>query len=578
MSSPETIASPVRAALADCGRHVWGAAGFSALGNLLYLAPSLFMLQVYDRVVPTGGLATLAALSLLTAVALVALGTFEWLRARLMIRASAQIEARLAERTLRLALSRPDLTRLQRAEIMRDFDTLRQGIASPGVIALFDAPWTPIYVIAAFLLHPALGVMTIVSGAVLVVLALRNEQATARPMKAASEAASIAYARQNHAAAHAADARALGLVTALAALHATDRDAANALQMRASFAGASHAQAIKVLRLSLQSGALALGAVLVIENAISAGAMIAASLLLARALAPIEQMVAAWRPIVQSRVAYARLTAVFETEAPSERTLLAAPTGAVAVERLTVLSPETERVALTDASFSVEAGTIVAIVGASGAGKSTLLRAMAGAAVAARGHIRFDGASRNDWDPERLARHVGYLPQDSILFPGTVRDNITRFRHVLGEEAATLDAAAIAAAQALGAHEMIVHLPQGYNTEIGVGGVGLSAGQTQRIALARALFDDPAVLLLDEPTAHLDADAQRAFTALLTRLRAQGVTVIFSSHHVETLAYADKLLVLAAGRVERFGAASEVRPATKPRLTPVSFSTGNFNR
>jgi ATP-binding cassette subfamily C protein len=549
------------------------AAGFSALSNLLYLAPSLFMLQVYDRVLPSRGLGTLAGLGVVTLFALAALAGFEWLRSRLLIRASARLEAELATPVLEATMRGAALSRLARSEAMRHLEALRQGVASPSMVAAFDAPWTPVYVAVGFMLHWSLGLAMILSGAALLLLAWLNDRIIATPMKLASDAAGRAYARQAHSASYAAEVRALGMVTALARSQAQDRELANGLQTRASFAAGDIGSIIRFFRLALQSATLALGAVLVIEDQISAGAMIAASLLMTRALAPVEQVVAAWRQLISSRIALARLRELFLDDAQPVRTLLPRPTGTLQVEGLTVVAPHDERRTLTDVSFALTAGEIVGLVGHSGAGKTTLLRALGGAVEPTAGQVRLDGASRSDWDPERLARHIGYLPQDPVLFPGTIKENIVRFRHALGEDDdATLDAAAIAAAEAIGAHEMIARLPQGYDTPVGAGGTGLSAGQAQRIAIARALFGDPALLLLDEPTAHLDADAQRAFAAMLVRQRTRGATVLFATHSTDALAGVDKLLVLAAGRVERFGPIVAT-PATPPvsKVTPVTF-------
>ncbi|MDZ7281822.1 type I secretion system permease/ATPase [Sphingomonas sanguinis] len=565
----------IRAAIATCRPHLMVAAGFSAIGNLLYLSPSLFMLQVYDRVVPTGGIATLVAIGLLTLAALAAMATFEWLRSRVLARASLRLEAQLTGPALDLALRHSGLSRLQRAEVVRDVDTLRQGIASPAIVALLDLPWTPIYIIVAFMLHWSLGVMTIGAAGLLLVLALANERATSRPMKLAGDAASIAHQRQAHATAHASEVRALGMARALVSLQMIERSTANTLQMRASFAANTYGGWIKFVRLALQSAVLGLGAVLVIANDISAGSMIAASLLMARALAPIEQVVGAWKTILQSRIAFTRLDAAFGVRATHVPTQLPAPTGTIQVENLTVLASGTERVALADASFSVTPGEVIGIIGPSGSGKSTLIRAMAGGCEAARGHVRFDGVSRADWDGEALAAHIGFMPQDYVLFAGSVKENISRFAGVLGGDPAAIDRDVLAAAQAVGAHEMIGRLPMGYDTQIGgAGGVGLSAGQAQRIALARALYGNPAILLLDEPTANLDAEAQQCFASLLGDLRQRGVTILFASHSMDMLAAADKLLVMAAGRVQRLAPRAELRPAeSEAPVTPASFKT-----
>ena len=560
--------NPVRQALERCRPHFVSVALFSAVSNVLMLSPSIYMMQVYDRVVPTGGLMTLAALSAVGLFALATLSTLDWLRGRLLVRAGALLDHQLAGPTLRLIMTRPRLSQLQRAEAMRDLDTLRQGISSPAVAALFDAPWAPVYIITAFLLHPALGALSLGACVMMVLLAWHNERGVAKPLRVAGEAASAAYAKQLHISNHAAEVRALGMASALTNRQLFDRAKVNNLQAQANFTGGNHSGLMRFIRLALQSGALALGAILVVDGGISGGAVFASSLLLSRSLQPIEQLVASWKSITQSRNAYNRLGALFVGEEYRDHTHLPAPTGALSVEHLTVANPSNDRVALADASFAIAAGQIVGVVGLSGAGKSTLLRALSGAATPARGHIRLDGASTIDWDPERLSRHIGYLPQNFVLFPGTVKENISRFRGLLDQhdmdDAHMLDAAVIEAAQRIGAHEMILALPNGYDTPIGAGGLGLSAGQMQRIAIARALFGKPKLLLLDEPTAHLDQQAQHAFIKTLSSLRAERCTVLFATHNGDILASADKLLLLKDGRVDRFGPVSEGLNALRP--------------
>jgi ATP-binding cassette subfamily C protein len=558
--------NPVRDALSLCRPHFLAAALFSAVANLLYLAPSLYMLQVYERVVPTGGLVTLAVLSLVGLAALATLSALGWLRARLLVRAGARLDEALAEPTLRLISARPGLSQLERAAAMRDLDTLRAGVAGTAAAALFDLPWTPIYIVAAFLLHPALGILSVVASIVMLLLAWGSERAIARPVREAGEAAAIANARAGQITAYAAEVRALGLTRALARLQLGDRAEVARLQNEAAFGGNRHSHLAKFIRLALQSGALALGAVLVTEGSVSGGSIFAASLLLSRALAPIELVAASWKTLLQSRTAYQKLSALHAGEAPRAHTRLPAPAGRLSVEHLTVVAPVGERVAIADASFAIEPGEVIGVVGMSGAGKSTLLRALVGASPPARGQIRIDGASIADWEPEALARHIGYLPQNFIMFPGTVKENISRFRGLLGEEEAgfDLDAAVIAAAEGIGAHEMILRLPHGYDTRIGVGGTGLSAGQTQRVAIARALFGDPALIVLDEPTAHLDVNAQHAFLKTLGRLRQRRATVLFATHSTDMLAAADKLLVVRDGRIDRLSTLADALPALAP--------------
>lgn len=569
VAEPNQRPDPVVRALARCRSHFVAAAAFAAIGNLLLLTPSIYMMQVYNRVIPTGGLMTLAAISAVALFALLTLSLFDWLRGRLLIRAGNELDLALAAPMLELIATRPALGRTARAEAMRNVDLLRQTISSPAASALFDAPWTPIYILAAFLLHPALGALAFGASLLMLLFAWHNERAVRGPLRQAGEAASNAYAAQAHIASHAAEVRALGLATALTRRQLTLRGQVSTLQTDAAFAGGNHAAALKFFRLTLQSAALALGAVLVVEGSVSGGAVFASSLLISRALQPIEQIVAAWKPLLQARLAAASLSALFADDETRHHTALAPPTGAIEVERLTVANPISGRIALAEASFSVKAGEIVGVVGPSGSGKSTLLATIAGAALPARGHVRLDGASTADWDQERLARHIGYLPQSFILFPGTVKENISRFRGALGEDPEQLDAATIAAAETIGAHDMILRLPMGYDTPIGTGGIGLSAGQTQRIAIARALFGEPSLLLLDEATAHLDADSQAAFTRLLAQLRNRGSTVLLATHSNDVLACVDKLLILKEGRVERMATMVEPLAGMRPAAHPV---------
>lgn len=560
-------------ALRACRRHFALAAGFSAIGNLLYLAPSLYMMQVYDRVLPSGGVATLVALSLIAVAALGALALFEWLRTRVLIRAGSRIDAELGVHALRLSMSSPGVSQIDSAETMRDVDQFRHGLTSTAALAAFDAPWTFAYILVAFLLHPAIGALCLVASLVLVALAWTNEKLTAPALRTAGDTARAAYARFGQSVAHAGEVRALGMAPVLAQLHRADRDIVGYHDMKAGFSGAAHASVMKFVRLFLQSAVLALAAVLVINHQLTGGAMIAATLLLTRAIAPVEQIVAGWKTIIATRGAYRRLVRLFDTELAESRTRLPQVTGALSIERLTVVAPATDRVTLADVSFEVEAGQIVGIAGPSGAGKSMLLKAIAGGIDPVRGGVRIDGSLRDNWDRDQLADATGYLAQDFSLFPGTIKDNISRFGRLRGADPAEVDARAVAAAQAIDAHDMILRLPNGYDTDMGLES-RLSGGQMQRIALARALYGDPRLVLLDEPTANMDAEAQRAFVRLLIDLRNQGSTVLFSSHDPDILAGADKLLTLNRGQIQHFASVSDTIAAANQvaQRKPFSFS------
>lgn len=561
MRPPEPVpANALTAAFGACRRHFLYAAIFSALLNLLYLAPTLYMLQVYDKVVPTRGAMTLGFLTLVLLFALGALSLLDLMRSRLLVRASMRLDRLLSGAVLDATLARPAAAREGLTkQALREFDNLRQTLTGIGALAVFDAPWTPIYILVAFVIHPTLGLLGLVGAAALLALAWRNERATRARLQKANEAANTAYLSQEYSAASADVVRALGMRQAMVRKHLDERATASRLQAEASFASGGYMTATRFLRLALQSLALGLGAWLAIGNHISGGAIFAASLLIARAMAPIEQVLGGWRNMIEARGAYGKLMALF-THAEQQRpqTRLPAPKGGVEAERLSVFSPDGQRLILRDINFRLAPGEAVGIVGPSGAGKSTLVRSLAGASAPDQGAVRFDGADCKDWDPERLARHIGYLPQEPTLFAGTVKDNIARFRNSPDEDAEEIDQMVVEAAQKCGAHDMILHLPEGYDTRLGWGGKGLSAGQAQRVALARALFGAPSVLILDEPNAHLDGDGEAMLVRALIELKAAGTSILVTAHRTGVLAAVDKLLVLRDGRVDLFGPRDEV--------------------
>lgn len=556
-SAPEPLGGALRA----CKRHFTWAFLFSALVNILYLAPTLYMLQVYDRVMATGGVMTLIFISAVVVVALMTLSALDSLRQRLLVRAGLRIDRLLAGEVLGRLISRakagPGAPRVGQA--MREFDTFRQTLSGPGVLSLFDAPWTPVYLAFCFILHPILGLITLFGGLVLVTLAILNERSVKPKLQKAGEAAAAAYVAQETAANSAEVVKALGMRNALVARQLTDRTVATEMQAEASFAGGRYSGAIKFVRLALQSLALGVGAWLAIERQISAGAVIAASVLLSRALQPLEQLVGAWSGVVQGRAAFSTLSDLF-TQYPPEapRTQLPAPKGLVQVEQVGVRAPGGDPLILKGVSLSIQPGEVVGLIGPSGAGKTTLARVIAGALDPDYGTVRLDGADLKDWEPDRLAKHVGYLPQDSILFQGTIRDNISRFQAFAGGDPAQIDAQVIAAAQQAGAHEMILRLPKGYDSVLGMAGRGLSSGQAQRIAFARAIYGEPAMIVLDEPNAHLDAEGEGALMRTLLALKERGAAVLLVAHRTGILNAADKMVVIRDGVIEMFGPRDEI--------------------
>jgi ATP-binding cassette subfamily C protein len=549
---------PLVAALRACRPHLLAAAVFSALINILLLAPTIYMMQVYDRVVPTEGRLTLLYLTLVVAFALATQTALESVRSRLLTLAGLRLDRLLAGGILQKLMSA--MAPGASAQGMREFDIVRQALSGPVAIAAFDIPWTPIYVLVAFMIHPALGAMTIVGGVVLVVLAVFNERATRTRAREAFVAQAQAYASQEAAAANGEVVRALGMRGALRERQLADRRSGLDLSAKAQFTGGGYSAATKFTRMFLQSAALGLGAWLAVDKQISAGAIIAASVLMSRALQPIEQLVGSWAVVGQARGALNNLVKLF----PPTRgldvsgTQLPAPTGALALEQVAVRAPGEGPVLLRGVSLRLTPGEILGVIGPSGAGKTTLARVAAGAVTPDAGVVRLDGANLADWDGDRLGRYIGYVPQDSGLLAGSIKDNISRFAIWAGADPAIVDAEVVAAAQAAGVHELILRLPKGYDTTLGAGGRGLSAGQAQRVALARALYGEPTLLILDEPNSALDADGEAALNTAILATKARGAAILIVAHRTGILNVADRLLVLREGQVEMLGPRTEV--------------------
>jgi ATP-binding cassette subfamily C protein len=556
----------LRDAFEKCRKHFLYAMLFSALLNLLFIAPMLYMLQVYDRVIPTGGGMTLFFITLVLLFALGTLALLDWVRSRLLVRASVQLDKSLAPEILEAALARPDLgTQRISKQALREFDILRQVLTGPVMIGIFDAPWVPVYILVGALISPWIGLLGLVGAAISVFLAWRNERATSSRLQEANQTAGRAYAAHEFAVAQADVVRALGLRHALVAGQVEDRRLMMRLQTEASLGGGGLTALTKFVRLALQSLALGLAALLAIDAKVSPGAVFASSFIVGRALAPIDQLVGGWKSIIQARGAYRALRDLFnESPADIALTRLPPPNGKLEVELLGVADP-TGRPILSNISFAVQPGEMIAIVGPSGAGKSTLARALAGAALPAAGAIRFDGADQRNWDPERLAEHVGYMPQEPSLFAGTVKQNIARFADRLDADTQAIDEAAVAAAQLAGAHELVLRLTGGYDYMLGLGGRGLSAGQAQRVSLARALFREPKYLILDEPNSNLDSEGDQQLVQTLGQLKERGITILIVAHRLSVLPIVDKLLVIQDGKLSMFGKRDEVLRQIAPQ-------------
>jgi PrtD family type I secretion system ABC transporter len=538
-----------------------GTAGaFSLAINLLYLAGPLYMLQVYDRVVPSSSETTLVMLTFALLMAYLGLAGLDAMRARVLTRASVKLDRKIAATVVTASIEQAIGS--ARSQYLRDFDSFRQFVSGAGIHALFDLPWAPVYIAVIFMLHWSLGAFALGCGLLLALMALANEWLVGKPLSGANAAAARTYAFTEMSLRNTEAIRAMGMTPGLLARWSSDRDQMLGCQVIASDRAGAIQSVIKFLRLSMQSVILGLGAYLVIEHTVTAGAMFAASLLLGRALQPVEQVVGAWRGIVAVRGSLGRLHQLFTVITPrGPGVALPRPAGRLSVEGVSYVAPGSPRPLLRNVSFEVEAGEILGIVGPSGAGKSTLARHLVGVLAPTAGTVRLDGADVAAWSRNGLGAHVGYLPQDIELFADTVACNINRFQP--GDDPAVLRATRMAAV-----HELILRLPNGYDTAVGDGGAILSGGIRQRIGLARAVYGSPSLMVLDEPSSNLDADGDIALADCLIELKKKGVTVVLVSHRPASIGAADKLLLLKDGAVELFGPRLDVLAKLAPR--PVS--------
>ena len=548
----------LRGPVAACRSYLRFAAFLSALINILYLAPTLYMMQVYDRVVASGGVVTLLWLTLIAGYALATLAMLDVLRSRILHRAGLRLERALAPDILnRIFMPARGADAVANAQALRLFDNIRQAISGPAAIAFFDLPWTPVYIIIATMLHPLLGLLLTLSAALLLWLSFANERATSAGTRQALRSMSASYAAQERFSAIGEVVRALGMRRALVRMQLVDRETGLEQTREYQFKGGVYAGIVKFLRLFLQSLALGAGAWLAVNHQTSAGSVIAASVLMSRTLQPVEQIVGAWKQISEARQAIDSLGGLFAVAGETEKSFtMPAPAGAIRCEHVAVALGVPPRAALSGLNFALAPGEFLGVIGPSGAGKSTLLRVLAGALPTDRGIVRIDGADITNWDLERLAPHIGYLPQDCALLPGTIADNISRYARL--EASGDVSEAVLTAARSAGAHEMILTLAEGYETRIGWNGEGLSAGQRQRIALARALYGEPQILLFDEPNAALDADGERALSEAIAAYKAMGATIVVAAHRRAILETADKLLLLVNGQAQLFGATNDV--------------------
>ena len=547
--------SEMVAFLRGCRRIFWGLAVFSGLSNLLMLTGSFFMLQVYDRVLPGRSIPTLVALLFLATVLYAFQGGLDLVRNRISSRIGRYFDETLGGRVFNSMVRLPLKTRGDGdgMQPLRDLDQVRSFLAGGGPTALFDLPWMPVYLGICFLFHFWIGVTALIGGLLLISITVLTEMRTRGPAKASAQLAVSRSALAAEGRRNAEVLQAMGMRR-----QAAQRwQAANAKYLAANERTSDVASGLgglsKVFRSFLQSLVLAVGAVLVINQESTAGIIIAGSILTARALSPVETAIANWKGFVAARQSGQRLDQLLEL-LPKEKEPLAlpAPTEAFVVEQLYVAAPDSDKLILNDVSFQLRKGEAVGIIGPSGAGKSTLARALVGVWPRLRGRIKLDNAALDQWSSEALGRYIGYLPQDIELFEGSIAVNIARF-----DLAATPDGV-LEAARIAGVHDLILSFPEGYSTQVGEGGMSLSAGQRQRIGLARAFYGNPFLVVLDEPTSNLDAEGEAALTEAIANVRSRGGIVVVVAHRPKALEAVDHVLVVGDGRVQSFGPKEEV--------------------
>ncbi len=528
------------------------------------LASPLYMMQVYNRVLPGRSEPTLLVLSMLTLGLLIVMALLEITRSRVLVRISGQLELKLGEAVVKAMVKSAVASPRASAQPIRDFDTIRQFLAGTAIFAFFDAPWTPIIIGIVFVFHPVLGIIAAAGAVGLFGIGLLNEFVTKGPLEAAARHSMRFNVWVDSALRNAEVLEAMGMLKNVRRRWYGLRNEILGLQAVASDRAGSVAAWSKFLRLALQTALLGAGAYLALQDLISPGVIIAASILVGRGLAPVESAIGTWKQFISARVAYARLSDLLIRQPPdSPRTSLPRPRGVLQVESLVAAPPGAEVPILRDISFGLPAGQLLGIIGRSGAGKSTLARTIVGAWRPSAGKVRLDGADIQNWDPDELGRHIGYLPQDIELFEGTVGENIARF--------GDLDSGRIvAAAQRAGLHATILRLPKGYETPVGPGGCVLSGGQRQRIGLARALYGDPVLIVLDEPDSNLDEEGGGALAKAIIEMKLAGSTVILISHRPNIIGLLDHVMILVDGSIRAFGPRQEVLTRlARPSVAPV---------
>lgn len=544
----------LRAARSESRKLYWAVGVFSFFANLLMLTGPIYMLNVYDRVLGSRSIETLIALSAIVAFLYGMMGLMDYVRGRVMGRAGARFQSRLDKRVFDAVMQMASRGAAPaRNTGLNDLEAVQRVMTSPVLMALFDMPWTPLFLAGIFIFHPWLGMLALGGGVLLILVTLINQWATRRPVSESNSKS----ARATHIARQLSDdaemVQAMGMTKAAYTRWMDARQEALGATISSSDLTGTFTAMTKSLRLFLQSAMLGLGAYLVLQNELTAGAMIAGSILLGRALAPVEQAIGQWAMVQRGQQGWASLAELLTVVPVAQpRTALPRPDAVLDVQEATIIPPGQKAAALRMISFTVKPGQAVGVIGPSGAGKTTLARALTGVWPPAGGKIRLGGAALDQYEPEVLGQHIGYLPQRVQLFDGTIKDNIARM--MMNAD----DAQVVAAAKSAAAHEMIVGLPDGYDTIVTAGGGRLSGGQIQRIGLARALFGDPVVVILDEPNSNLDNEGSMALNAAIKTLKAEGRAVLVMAHRPAAIQECDTVLMIEGGLKKAFGPKDEV--------------------
>lgn len=544
----------LKVALKACKGSFISVGFFSFFVNALMLVPSFYMLQVYGRVVTSGSISTLVMLTLIMTLLMATMGSLEWTRSRIMVRLSTRLDVLLSRDVYRASFKRAlDSGGMDAsAQPLNDLTGLRQFLTGNGLFAFFDTPWLPVYIGVMFLFHPWYGWFAIGCAIILLCLAVVNEKLTGKAIAEANKQNIAANLYTNKNLRNAEVIESMGMLETLMGRWGMRQRKVLLLQSQASDNGGMITSFSKTFRMLVQSLILGLGAYLAVQQEITPGLMIAGSILLGRALAPIDLMIGSWKGFIAARSQYARLNEILDKQqAEPERMSLPAPEGHVLVENLIVSAPGSKTPILKNITLAVPAGSVVGVIGPSASGKSTLARALLGVWAPQHGVVRLDGADINNWDKRELGPHLGYLPQDIELFEGSISENIARFRDVDPGKV-------IQAAKTAGVHEMILQLPEGYDTVIGTDGVNLSGGQRQRVGLARAIYGSPRLIILDEPNSNLDEVGERALALAIQQLKATGATVFVITHRTSILTQLDRLLVMSGGTVGMYGPRDKV--------------------